>query len=150
MIYKNSFYNESRSFVFINNPEAKIPTYNELIEFLKHDKTDMMPFIEDDFMCVDYAAILHNNAEKSGYICAFVLVDFEDDPEMHAINAFKTVDQGLIFIDSSGVRDPSDDLDGYDSIVSLKIGKPYSGFGICENYAAPELSKIVCAVYLYW
>ncbi|MFC2041213.1 hypothetical protein ACFLTY_02690 [Chloroflexota bacterium] len=47
-------------------------------------------------VCADFADRLHNNAEKAGLRCGFVL------GTMHAFNVFETTDKGLIYIDDTG------------------------------------------------
>lgn len=136
--------------VLINNKEAKDPTYNELIEFLKKDWTDsyismgfgIAGFIYGDpwdsveieyykdwiklgtktpeaifyvrypmnhplrerrlLVCADFAEVLHNNAELFGIKAAWVAVDFEEEGPGHALNAFRTTDRSLVFIDCTG------------------------------------------------
>jgi len=103
-----------------NNPNAKNPSFYELLMFLEQDKTEQRPY-SWNFVCTDFAEMLHNNAEKAGIRCAYVLVEFSDRPGGHALNAFKTVDKGLVFVDDTAP------LYGIncDSIVVLEIGKPY-------------------------
>ena len=61
----------------INYKNATDPTWGELISFLKRDDTDEQPYIEDSFVCADFAEMLHNNAEASGIKAAWVGADFE-------------------------------------------------------------------------
>ena len=59
-----------------NNVSAKDPSYKELIQFLKTDQTDTIPYYYDSFVCADFAEAVHNNAEKSGIKAGYVGVDF--------------------------------------------------------------------------
>jgi len=61
----------------VNYKNATDPTWGELIAFLQSDDTDGQPYIEDSFVCADFAEMLHNNAEASGIKAAWVAVDFE-------------------------------------------------------------------------
>lgn len=115
-----------------NNPKAKNPTYNELLKFLEQDKTDQKPYLPGAFVCADFAEMLHNNAEKAGIRCAFVLVEFSDLAEGHSLNAFKTVDKGLVFVDCTGD----------DTIVVLEIGKPYSRISLFQGFIYKPLGTI--------
>lgn len=74
------------------------PTWDELISFLESDDTDEQPYIEDLFVCADFAEMLHNNAEESGIKALYVGVDFIVG-EGHALNAFNTTDKGLVYVD---------------------------------------------------
>lgn len=56
-------------------------------------------------ICADFAERLHNNAEKAGIRCGYVL------GTNHAFNVFETTDKGLIYIDDVGTSyGPSGDV----------------------------------------
>ena len=67
------------------------------------DPTDDKPY-SPSFLCGAFAQEVHNNAEARGIRSAWVAIDFKDDPDGHghALNAFNTVDKGLVFIDCTG------------------------------------------------
>jgi hypothetical protein len=129
----------------LNNKSATNPTYNKLISFIKKDKTDERVYKPDKFTCGDFAEVVHNNAEKVGIKAAWVSVDFYNDEWAHVCNAFYTTDKGLVYIDCTGSYPHK--KGSCDSIVKIKIGKPYrptelfkSGYtynsmGIVKNFA---------------
>lgn len=78
------------------------PIYTELLDFLRHDKTDSHRYIKGKYECCDFAADVNNNAELEGIRAAFVLIDFPEGG--HAIVAFETTDRGLIFIEPQADR----------------------------------------------
>lgn len=73
------------------------PTYSEVEDFLQDDKTDQNEYIEGEYICVDYASDVNKNAMKEGIQCAFVDIRFP--ASAHAIVAFNTTDEGLIFVE---------------------------------------------------
>ncbi len=85
-----------------NTTTANNPSWQQLISFLLADPTDDKTYRENRFDCVDFAEMLHNNAEAAGIKTAFVTVDFRGDPIGHALNAFKTTDRGLVYVDCTG------------------------------------------------
>ncbi len=85
-----------------NNPIATNPTWGELKAFLLSDPTDDEYYSLGSFNCVSFAEMLHNNAEDAGIKSAFVAINFEDEPVGHAINAFKTTNRGLVYVDCTG------------------------------------------------
>lgn len=93
-----------------NNPDARNPTWEELLAFLQNDRTDQHPYDPDSFVCADYAEMLHNNAEKAGVRAAYVCTSD------HALNAFNVVDRGLVFVDSTHGDSPVDatEISGFD------------------------------------
>lgn len=84
-----------------NNANATNPSWQQLISFLISDTTDDNSYNINSFDCVDFAETLHNNAEVAGIKAAFVAVNFENDPEGHAVNAFVTTDRGLVYVDDT-------------------------------------------------
>lgn len=86
-----------------NNPTATNPTWRELITFLFADPTDDEYYDKTLFNCTNFAEMLHNNAEAAGIKCAFVTVSFESEEVGHALNAFRTADKGLVYVDCVGM-----------------------------------------------
>jgi len=87
---------------FINSTDAVNPTWQELTAFLLADPTDDERYVVNQFICSDFAEMLHNNAEAAGIKSAFVAAHFKGEVIGHAVNAFRTTDRGLVYIDSGG------------------------------------------------
>ncbi|MFC1899392.1 hypothetical protein ACFLXP_03575 [Chloroflexota bacterium] len=147
--------------VNLNNNEAAVnPTWEELVSFLEQDDTDKGAYGFDLQVCAEFANELHDNAETAGIKSAWVGIEFEDNSEGHAFNAFKTIDRGLVFVDCTG-RVPTDivsltsidtneteysrpSLTHNDRIAYVEIGKKYGlihleyalslGYGYYEDY----------------
>lgn len=114
--------------ILLNREVAVDPTWEQLKFFLGEDKTDLDTYIVGYQMCGYFAETLHNNAEKAGIRCAFVVLNLEAD--LHTLNVFKTTDSGLVFIDStgrelqaipSGWSPPTDP--SWDRLVTLRMGQ---------------------------
>jgi len=88
--------------VLENNPDAVDPTWEQVVAFLKADRTDEMEYVASDFMCGSFAQEVHNNAEKAGIRAAWVGIDLAGKQVGHAVNAFNTTDRGLVYTDSTG------------------------------------------------
>lgn len=88
--------------VLENNPEAEDPSWDQLKTFLAEDKTDERDYVLGDFVCGSFAQDVHNNAEKAGIRAAWVAIDLANKPIGHALNAFNTIDRGMVFTDSTG------------------------------------------------
>lgn len=102
-----------------NNPSARGPTWNELMTFLQQDTTDQIQYSYTSFVCADFAETLHNNAEKASIRAAYVLVTLSG--VLHACNAFRTTDRGLVFIDDTNSLIPTN----CDKQVSIVVGQAY-------------------------
>lgn len=94
--------------------ELHDPTYNEVQDFIDEDTTDDNDYDRGEYVCVDYASDVNNNAEKEGIRCAFVSLRFIENA--HALVAFQTVDKGLVYVEPQ-----------YDIIITseLKPGMEY-------------------------
>ena len=144
----------------INNPDATKPTYKDLIDFIKQDKTDIRYYIEGGewaYVCADASEDVHNNAEAAGIRAAWVGIPFIGNQPGHAVNAFETVDKGLVYIDCTGGRrfttweeavytigndnatdqSPAGEPNSWDTIAYVKIGEEY---GVIDIDAAESLS----------
>jgi len=104
-----------------NNSNATNPSWSQLVDFLRQDNTDQQTYSYQSFVCADFAEMLHNNAEKAGWRCAYVCVDLSIGG--HALDAFETPDRGLVYIDCTNSISPSPG--SADKIVNVKVGEPY-------------------------
>jgi hypothetical protein len=169
--------------VLINNKNAKDPTYSQLLTFLKSDKTDQYPYqyvitilnsytgsaeshVDLDTIkeiidgtkqpsppriCADFAEMFHNNAEKVGIRCAFVSIEVSGSG--HALNAFNTIDRGIVYIDDTGI------LSGYgpsncDKIIDLlRVGDSYIPRSLFPEpgwSSTWENAGTVTSIYMTW
>jgi hypothetical protein len=110
-------------------------------------------------VCADYAEIVHNNAEVLGIRSAYVTITFEDGSG-HALNAFNTIDRGLIFIDCVGESVSTTEFNletlyikylsgGWDKIAHMEIGKMLTFSPIRGNNEWEPLG-VVEQVYIQW
>ena len=100
-IIAGSWYNKDHAFTLINNTTAKAVTYDKVMKFLKNPVIMSLytrSWKQGEFMCGDFAVLLHNRAERYGIRCAFVEIEYTEN-RSHAINAFDTTDAGIIFVD---------------------------------------------------
>ena len=122
---------DGEAIILDNNPEATDPTYDELVAFIKKDLTDKKDYIEDGpnaYVCSDFAEEVHNNAETAGIRAGWVSVTFEGTDEGHALNAFDTIDRGLVYIDCTNGSDSGsgdNELQSWDTIAYIRTGEKY-------------------------
>ena len=86
----------------VNNPDAVNITWQYVRRFLLEDPTDDEIYQVNSFNCTNFAERVHNNAEAEGIRAAFVTINFEGGGPGHALNAFLTTDQGLVYVDCTG------------------------------------------------
>jgi len=108
----------------VNYETASNPTWAQLLVFLRNDITDQRAYVPDVYMCGDYARDVHNNAERAGIRAAYVAVDVTGYD--HALNAFKTIDRGLVFIDCTGLLASESGPSNRDKIVDVRLGEKYT------------------------
>ena len=113
----------SSDYVKLNDNSTAInPTWQELEAFLLSDPTDINIYQENRFNCTNFAEMLHNNAEDAGIKAAFVAITFEDEPIGHTLNAFKTTDKGLVYVDCTNE----------DNLAYVEIDKEYGLIQLAE------------------
>jgi len=116
----------------VNYESATDPTWQELLEFIRSDTTDEDLYLEGIHMCGSFAETLHNNAEESGIRAAWVAIDLGGG-KIHALNAFNTVDKGIVFVDCTGggfevipsFSDAYSSNTDYDTIAYVQMAKEY-------------------------
>jgi len=121
-----------RPIELINNTNARDPSWDELMIFVRSDTTDSRPFVQTfywSYVCADYARDVHNNAEAAGIKAAWVGIDFEEGGPGHALNAFQTTDKGLVFVDCTQ----------WDTIAYVKIGEELGAIDL-DWALSPEYS----------
>ncbi len=116
------------------------PTYTQVKTFLAADKTDLKEYVNDTYVCEDFAYDVITNASQQKIRCAFVSIRYPDSA--HAIIAFNTTDKGLIFIEPQS-----------DEEVKLVIGKrfwqciiPRPGY----YYVAPGYDDTIIRYNVIW
>lgn len=99
--------------------ELRNPTFQELRDFILRDPTSRNEFVLNHYECRHFATDVNNNAEAEGLRCAFVLLCF--DRGQHAVVAFDTTDEGLIYIEPQT-----------DAAIHPEVGGKYQGMEIKE------------------
>jgi hypothetical protein len=117
------------------NPSAQDPSLDTLIRFLETDPTDQVLYVKGQFVCVEFALVVHNNAEKAGIRAAFVTIEYSDGGIGHALNAFKTTDHGLVYVDCTNSGKPGDRGDRFSY---LRVGKPCGQLSLALGRKAPS------------
>ena len=138
-----------RNVYLVNNPGATNPSYDELLSFLDEDTTDLNVYLTDYYVCGNFAETVHNNAEATGIRAAFVIIYF-DDGTGHAINAFLTTDEDLVYIDCTGSDTyQMDTMDTY--VYDLKPGNQYQrGFLVATDLGFVPEDRLVTEIKVYW
>lgn len=111
------------------------PTYQEMKAFIAEDLTNTNNYVEDKYVCVDFAATVSNNAEAKGIRCAVVDI-FYPDGYGHTIVAFDTSERGLIYIEPQ-----------FDQEVKLEVGRSYSQI---NKFTTPPRDDTIQRYLLVW
>jgi len=106
---------ECSDVTLIDNSTATNPTWSQLMTFLSQDQTEKHTYIKDVYDCSQFSRDVHNNAEAAGIRAAEIQVEFRNEAEGHALNAFLTSDYGLVYVDCIEA----------DTIARVKAGKEY-------------------------
>jgi len=120
--------------------EQHNPTYNEVIDFIKNDKTNEKEYT-DEYTCLEFACETNNNAENLGIRCYIVEITFNEFA--HAIIGFPTIDKGMIYIEPQ-----SDEF-----VENLVIGNDYWTECVIPEegyYYLDEPDDTIEKITLYW
>ncbi|NQT72031.1 MAG: hypothetical protein HQ553_04585 [Chloroflexi bacterium] len=150
----------------INNSHAKDVSWDVLRAFLMEDATNEETYSEE-VACGEFAEKVHNNAESEGIKSAIAVINLKST-EPHALNAFNTIDKGLIYIDCTGPEREYEKAHSYlyDKVAYVSIGKELGFMSIGRkpvfSYDVYEFRKemyksniwesvgIVQSVEIYW
>ena len=124
-----------------NYNNAVNPTYDQLIEFLKADKTDEKPYTST-YVCSDFAKTLHDSAEKNGISAGWVGARGCN----HAFNVFQTTDQGTIYIDCTGMPGGAT---LQDKQLNVAVGQPLTGKYLFRS-GTVQMGCTVDNLLVYW
>ncbi|HSW57819.1 MAG TPA: hypothetical protein VLH15_05420 [Dehalococcoidales bacterium] len=132
--------------VLKNNSQAANVSYKQLLDFIRNDVTDLLPYIErgnteelTPFVCSDFALMVHDNAEAAGIRAGYVSINWVSGEIGHAINAFETTDYGVVFIDCTGksvysqVEEEDESqvtVGSWDKVAYLENGRKYGVIGL--------------------
>jgi hypothetical protein len=122
----------------VDNATASDSTWAELLDFLLEDRTDENPYVPGVYECGNFAKDVHNNAESAGIRAGYVRLYFRDTA--HSINAFQTTDEGLVFVDCTGKREPEPGR-SYDRVVALKLWDDYAYRYLLPVSSEDEVTK---------
>ena len=108
-----------------HNPAARNPTLATLMQFIRKDDTNQVPYTTGKFVCTEFAVQLQARAERAGLRAGIVFVTFTTGPG-HALNVFQTADRGLVFVDCTGGPPGQAQATGaFDTFGYLQKGRPY-------------------------
>ena len=123
------------------NSGAVDPTFDQMVAFIKADKTDEVEYNNSSFVCADFAERVQQNAELVGYKCGWVAIDFNDSVVGHACNIFNTTDRGVVYIDCTNkacslygctIEQKNSDSD---KLAQLSVGNLYT---VTHLYETPQ------------
>ncbi len=79
-------------------------SYDNLTAFLAANDIEQLVYADPGYKPVEYAALLHDKAESSGINCTVIGSSIADDMPANAIDAFKTTDKGMVYVDTTAMN----------------------------------------------
>jgi hypothetical protein len=116
-------------------PAYKAITWMELADFLVKDHTNFNQYDPNNYMCMDFAIDLVENARKENIKAWIVLVDFTHGDAGHAFVAFETSDKGIRYVE------PQMDY----TYSNLAVGSL-----LCDDWGKAECMGVVEKIGHYW
>ncbi|MDR0767772.1 MAG: hypothetical protein LBE57_04965 [Methanosarcinales archaeon] len=87
-------------------------------------------YIQDEYVCVNYASDLTAAAEKNGIRCGFVLLTFGENMTSHTLNVFMLEDGQYMFVDTTGSQNKPGTVRFF---FDLESGSDYKNLGTIYN-----------------
>jgi len=116
------------------------PTYKQMMDFIRKDKTDRRQYIEGKYVCAHFAKDVCNNAEEEGIRCAYVIINYPESS--HSIVAFNTIDKALIYVEPQS-----------DELVEPAIGKHFYKCVVPKPgyyYEEPDYDDTIEEILVIW
>lgn len=147
--YEKGITTDGATFVGADGHEIKLlecknatdVSYDEVIAFIKMDKTDKNAYTSN-YQCGDFAETVQHNAEVHGINCGIVIIEGIN----HACNVFNTTDRGLVFVDCTNGNGGG----SWDTTVNIEEGKQYIPKPIKSSGYTYESMGIVTSYEMYW
>lgn len=131
-----------------NTPDARNRTYQEVMDFILSDNTDQRIYDDANFVCIDFAVAVHDNAERQNVSTG--VITCEIGSILHALDVFNTTDRGLVYIDCTGARagEPAHNYDKIASIDGVYYVTPV--VDISPYFYVNDMNDTVTNVHVYW
>lgn len=139
--------------LFHRNDRIKV-SKEEVLEFIKEDPTDTIPYVIHYRECGFYAREIYNKASERGYKVGFMSCCYSSN-DVHTFNVFDTSDAGYLFIDCTnglGWEKETTWKEGDSSdkeVDSPDIGRPLRFIPI-SGHAHFGVSAPVNVIEIYW
>ncbi len=109
-------------------PATPTPNYapiswKELVSFITADHTNWQDYEPDQYVCLNFALDLVQNARQAEIPAWVVAVFFENEEIGHAFVAFQTTDKGLVYIE------PQTDI----PYIQPQVGRPLCDLWTGQN-----------------
>jgi len=112
-------------------PYYRPVTWMELADFISRDHTNWNQYDINNYVCLDFAIDLVENAKKENIKAWIVAVDFTNGEIGHAFVAFETSDKGIRYVE------PQRDY----TYSNLTIGNP-----LCDDWGQDQCMGIVKSI----
>jgi len=87
-----------------NYRNATDVSYENVTSFLMTSGVEEMVYNDSSYRPVEYAALLHDDAEANGINCSIVASEVETQVPQHAVVAFHTTDRDMVYVDATAMN----------------------------------------------
>ena len=116
-------------------PSYRSITWKELADFIARDHTNWNQYDVNNYVCLDFAIDLVENARKENIKAWIVGVDFANGELGHAFVAFETSDKGIRYVE------PQEDY----TYSNLAVGS-----NLCDDWGKAKCMGEVAKIEHYW
>lgn len=134
----DAFYTNGTQIYVLENSNARDPVYGQMMSLIQDDPS-VYGVYTPEHSCSNFAVELIDNAERCNIRAHLVILTLSNSPSPHAIVAFNTTDEGMVYIDNTGLTQAEIDknLLVAPRLVNVTTGSTYIrrfiGFDIDED-----------------
>lgn len=128
-------YTGRNTVIYVNQSgtEVERPSEQELVDFLATDDTNLIPYSEDYFNCVDFSWALIRSMQRHDWpLAVMATLEFYDNPLPHVMVRVLTSDSGWVFVEPQT-----------DGLWTPKVGEYYWVLGIVKQVSVFSLEQKV-------
>lgn len=112
-------------FEFRENKNEKVMQLSEILFFVRYTWKNEHDYVLDHYDCKHFAYQLYLDAQKANLSVRFVTMTIKGSPVGHALNAFKTSDHGILFLDFTPKNTGEGRSIAQKNVVYVSSGEPY-------------------------
>lgn len=133
----DAYYTNGTRIYVLENSNARDPVYGQMMSLVEDDPS-VYGVYTPEHTCSSFAVELIDNAERCNIKAHLVILTLSNSTSPHAIVAFNTTDQGMVYIDNSGLTQAEIDQN---LLVAPRIANVTPGSTYTRSYIGFDIDE---------